>query len=77
MTMKKSVELSVRASEIKSEINGLEPGDASLEKRRELHGNLNTVEAEWRTAVTEEAEADCRCARRARIDCRGTRVPPA
>ena len=56
--MKKSVELSVRASEIKSEINALDPGDGSLEKRRELHGNLNTVEAEWRTAVTEEAEAD-------------------
>ena len=56
--MKKSVELSIRASEIKSEINGLEPGDASLEKRRELSGNLNTVESEWRAAVTEEAKAD-------------------
>ena len=56
--MKKSVELSIRASEIKSEINGLEPGDASLDKRRELHGNLNTVESEWRTAVTDEAKAD-------------------
>ena len=43
--MKKSVELSVRASEIKSEINALDPGDGSLEKRRELHGNLNTVES--------------------------------
>ena len=56
--MKKSVELSIRASEIKSEINTLDPGDATLEKRRELLGNLNTVESEWRAAVTEEAKAD-------------------
>ena len=56
--MKKSVELTIRASEIRSEINGLEPGDATLEKRRELLGSLNTVESEWRAAVTEEAKAD-------------------
>ena len=56
--MKKSIELTIRASEIRSEINGLEPGDATLDKRRDLLGNLNTVEAEWRTAVTEEAKAD-------------------
>ena len=42
--MKKSVQLAIRASEIRSEINGLEPGDATLEKRRELLGSLNTVE---------------------------------
>ena len=56
--LKKSVELTIRASEIRSEINGLEPGDATLEKRRELLGSLNTVESEWRAAVTEEAKAD-------------------
>ena len=56
--MKKSVALTIRASEIKSEINALEPGDSTIEKRRELLGNLNTVEAEWRTAVAAEAEAD-------------------
>ena len=56
--MKKSVELTIRASEIRSEINGLEPGDATLEKRRELLGGLNTVENEFRAALTTEAEAD-------------------
>ena len=57
--MKKSVELSIRASEIKSEINGLGAGrQPRIDKRRELHGNLNTVESEWRTAVTDEAKAD-------------------
>ena len=34
--MRKSAQLTIRASEIKSEINALEPGDATLEKRREL-----------------------------------------
>ena len=56
--MKKSVALTIRASEIKSEINALEPGDSTIEKRRELLGNLNTVESEWRTAVADEAQAD-------------------
>ena len=56
--MKKSVELTIRASEIRSEINALEPGDGSLEKRRELLASLNTVESEWRTAVADEAKAD-------------------
>ena len=56
--MKKSIKLAVRASEIRTEINGLEPGEATLEKRRELLGNLNTVEAEYRTELTAEAEAD-------------------
>ena len=55
--MKKSLELTIRASEIKSEINGLEPGDATLEKRRELLASLNTVESEFRAAVTEEDKA--------------------
>ena len=55
--MKKSVQLAVRASEIRSEINGLEPGDATLEKRRELLASLNTVESEYRAALTAE-EAD-------------------
>ena len=56
--LKKSVQLAIRASEIRSEINGLEPGEATLEKRKELLGQLNTVEAEYRTELTTEAEAD-------------------
>ena len=55
--MRKSAQLTIRASEIKSEINALDPGDATLEKRRELLASLNTVEAELRTAITAE-EAD-------------------
>ena len=54
--MKKSAQLTIRASEIRSEINGLEPGDNSVEKRRELLASLNTVEAEFRTALTTEEE---------------------
>ena len=56
--MKKSVQLAMRASEIRSEINGLDPGEATLEKRRELLGQLNTVEGEYRAALTAEAETD-------------------
>ena len=56
--MNKSVQLAIRASEIRSEINGLEPGDSTLEKRRELLGSLNTVESEYRAALTTEAEAE-------------------
>ena len=56
--MRKSAQLTIRASEIKSEINALEPGDATLEKRRELLASLNTVEAAFRTALTTEEEAD-------------------
>ena len=36
----------------------MEPGDATLAKRRELLGSLNTVESEYRAALTTEAEAD-------------------
>ena len=56
--MKKSVQLAIWASEIRSEINGLEPGDATLEKRRELLEALNTVESEYRAALQTEAEAE-------------------
>ena len=56
--MKKSVQLAMRASEIRSEINGLEPGDTTLEKRRELLASLNTVESEYRASLTAEAEAE-------------------
>ena len=56
--MKKSAQLTIRASEIKSEINALEPGDATLEKRRELLASLNTVELEFRAALTTEEEAN-------------------
>ena len=62
--MKKSVQLSIRASEIRSEINGLEPGDATLEKRRELLASLNTIENEYRAALTTRPRP--RPARRAR-----------
>ena len=55
--MKKSAQLTIRASEIRSEINGLEPGDGNVAKRQELLASLNTVEQEFRVAVTTE-EAD-------------------
>ena len=54
--MKKSAKLAIQASELRSEINKLEPGDKSVEKRRELLGQLDTVEGEYRTALTEEAK---------------------
>ena len=56
--MKKSVKLALRASEVRSEINKLDPGEATLEKRRELLAQLDTIEGEYRTALTEEAAAD-------------------
>lgn len=56
--MKKSVKLALRASEIRSEINKLDPGESTIEKRRELLGQLDTVETEYRAALTEEAEAE-------------------
>ena len=56
--MKKSNKLAQRASEIRSDINALDPGEGSLEKRRELLGQLDTVETEFRSALTEEAEAE-------------------
>lgn len=56
--MKKSVKLALRASEIRSEINKLDPGEDTLEKRRELLGQLEGVETEYRAALTEEAEAE-------------------
>ena len=56
--MKKSVQLAILASEIRSEINALDPGEESLAKRRELLEQLNTVENEYRGALTTEAEAD-------------------
>ena len=54
--MKKSAKLAVQASELRSEINKIDPGDKSIEKRRELLGQLDTVEGEYRTALTEEAK---------------------
>ena len=73
--MKKSVQLAIRASEIRSEINGLEPGDATIEKRRELLASLNTVESEYRTALTTEADSTGPDAQRPHR--RGARIPPA
>ena len=54
--MLKSTKLSISASEVRSEINKLDPGEKTLEKRRELMGQLDTVETEFRTALTEEAK---------------------
>ena len=56
--MKKSTKLALRASEIRSDVNALDPGEDTVEKRRELLGQLNTVETEYRAALTEEAEAE-------------------
>ena len=53
--MLKSVKLALRASELKTEVNSLDPGDATLEKRRELLAQLNTVEGEYRDALTAES----------------------
>ena len=55
--MRKSTKLALRASEIRSEVNKLEPNDANAEKRTQLTGELETVEAEFRTALTAEEEA--------------------
>ena len=60
--MKKSIKLALRASEIRSDINKLDPGEDTLAKRRELLGQLDTVETEYRAALTEEAEAETRSA---------------
>ena len=54
--MKTSAKLTIRMSEVRSEINKLEPGDKSVEKRRELMASLDTIEAEFRTAVEAEAK---------------------
>ena len=56
--MKKSIKLALRASEIRSDINKLDPGETTIEKRRELLGQLDTVETEYRAALTDEAEAE-------------------
>ena len=56
--MKKSIKLALRASEIRSDINKLDPGESTIEKRREMLGQLDTVETEYRAALTEEAEAE-------------------
>ena len=56
--MKKSAQLTIRASEIKSEINKLDPGEETLEKRRELLSQLDTIEQEFRGAVATEEEAE-------------------
>ena len=56
--MKKSVKLALRASEIRSEVNKLEPGEETLAKRRELLSELEGVETEYRAALTAEAETE-------------------
>ena len=54
--MLKSTKLAIRASEIRSEVNKLDPGEASLEKRRTLLAELETVETEYREALKKEAD---------------------
>ena len=54
--MKKSVKLELRAIDLQKEINGLEPGEANLAKRRELLGELDTVQTERRAALEAEAK---------------------
>ena len=56
--MKKSIQLAIRASEIRSAINGLEAGEDTIEKRRELLAELDTVESEYRSELKTEAEAE-------------------
>ena len=48
-----------------------------MEKRRELLGQLDTVETEYRAALTEEAEAEATQPDAQRDHSRGTRVPGA
>ena len=54
--MKESVKLALRARKIRSEINGLDPGEDPLPRARELLGQLDAVEMEHRAARTAEAE---------------------
>ena len=56
--MKTSAKLTIRASEVRSEINKLEPGDKTVEKRRELMASLDTIESEFRTAVEAESKEE-------------------
>ena len=56
--MKTSAKLTIRASEVRSEINKLEPGDKTIEKRRELMASLDTIESEFRTAVEAEGKEE-------------------
>ena len=48
--MKKSIKLALRASELRTEINRLEPVETNAEARRTKLGELETVEAEFRVA---------------------------
>ena len=54
--MKTSAKLTIRASEVRTEINKLEPGDKTVEKRRELLASLDAIEGEYRAAVEAEAK---------------------
>ena len=53
--MKNSTKLELRAIDLQREINGLEPGEANVAKRRELLAELDTVQTERRTALEAEA----------------------
>ena len=54
--MKKSTKIQIRMSELRSEVNKLEPGEANVTKRRELLTEIDTAETEYRAALTEEAD---------------------
>ena len=66
--MKKSVKLALRASEIREATNDLPAGEDSVAKRRELLGELKTVETEYRAALTAEAEAEAEGGDRGGLD---------
>ena len=54
--MKNSTKLELRAIDLQREINGLEPGEANVAKRRQLLGELDTVQIERRAALESEAK---------------------
>ena len=54
--MKKSTKLQIRMSELRTEVNKLEPGEQNLAKRKELLGEIETCETEFRGALEAEAK---------------------
>ena len=54
--MKKSTKLELRAIDLQKEINGLEPNEANLAKRKELLGELDAVQTERRDALEAESK---------------------
>ena len=75
--MKKSIKLALRASEIRSDINKLDPGEESIEKRRELLGSSIRSRRNTAPRSPRKPRPSATAARRARHHSRGTRVPGA